>query len=36
MLVFLPGWDDITKLHKSLGQLPQASWGGAGGWWWWG
>lgn len=23
VLVFLPGWDDISALHQSLGQMPQ-------------
>lgn len=32
MLVFLQGWDDITQLHQSLGQLPQASLVWMGGW----
>lgn len=24
ILVFLAGWDDISTLHQSLGQMPQA------------
>ena len=24
ILIFLPGWEEISKLHKSLASLPQA------------
>jgi len=24
VLIFLPGWDDITKVHQSLNELPHA------------